>query len=181
MLRPRDLAESTARSDLEHELTDAPTAPQFTAAPQPEHPWNTAHEEPLRHGRFSHLYRHGQQIEMFRLRILPLLIERRRADRQLHFRGLGAGTGEEIAAIPGVIIEEFEKHAAWGSVEDWTVIVHGIEINQTRVTEALNRLTGQRPLVFNSEFSAADPITYRTRVGSLLSALNGHREWVARN
>ena len=131
----------------------------------------------------SFLYRHPHQFELFGRKILPLLVERHNADKKLRLVSIGSATGEEVATLLGVIIQEFEKNTSWGNVEDWDIQIYSMDKNGSYVEEAKKRLSGNAPLamlkIANSESLEKIWPDYMEKANAILSAINRHDpRWV---
>ncbi len=133
--------------------------------PSERHRW----EERLLGGELTYLTRNLQQQKQFQERVLPLLIQKHRADKTLRFAVLGRGTGEEAATLLAKIIDSFDRHPEWDPIETWDIKILGIEKDPDTAREARLRLLGLSP------FAIGQPPRPRGResgAGEVLETLN---------
>ena len=166
------------------EVRDHTAIDQKTPFPDPvltlEHPWNSSDEFGLNPGgSYSHLYRHAHQIEEFRSRILPQIVERKlkAGARSLRIVVVGPAMGEEMATILGTLIQVFNDHPQWGAIENWQVSVEGIEKDEQIAQETRRRLiSGESPLTLDQKYQERMP-GYSEKVSEIMEGLNRDPKW----
>lgn len=129
----------------------------------------------------SFVGKHYDQIEEYRKKVLPFLIERKISDgsRTLEIAVYNPLSGEVMAEILAVTVREFQKRgpqSAWGNIADWDIRVTGLEPSAAQLALARRTLFEQtrpvqepHPEMYNAEFARKKS---RNRAQQVNSTLN---------